>query len=111
MKNERMALTLAARGLSNKEIAKLLSLSIGRIKSLLYQACIKLGARNRIEAIFYAVIKEAINVRDIYDDNELTMLNSSIELSEIETASRLRQKKLSPSFDSNRESLIIEAAC
>ena len=92
-KEERIALALAARGLSNKEIAKQMSKSISRIKNLLYYACTKLGARNRIEAIFYAVTKEAINVREIYDGNELAMLNSSIELSEIETASRLRQKK------------------
>ena len=110
LKKERIALGLAARGLTNKEIAKLLSLSTNRIKNLLYQTCIKLGARNRIEAVFYALIKEAINVREIYDDNELAMLLSSIELSEIETASRQRQKKLSPSFDSNREPLIVEEA-
>jgi DNA-binding NarL/FixJ family response regulator len=105
---ERIALTLAARGLRNEEIAEELSLPTGRIKSLLFQACIKLGARNRIEAIFYAVIRKAIDVREIYDDNELAMLNSSIELSEIETASRLRQKKPSPSFDANREPLFVK---
>ena len=84
---ERVALTLAARGLTNKEIAEQLSLSTTGVKNLLYQACIKLGARNRIEAIFNALKKKAIDAREMYDDNELAMLTSSIELSEIETAS------------------------
>ena len=99
---ERIALAHAARGMTNKEIAKQLSMSISRIKNLLYQTYIKLGARNRIEAIFYAVIRGMIDVREIYDDDELAMLNSSIELSELEIASRLRQKELSPSFGANR---------
>lgn len=107
---ERTALALAARGLTNKEIAEQLSVSTNRIKNILYKACIKLGARNRIEAIFYAVINEMIDVREIYDDNELAMLNSSIELSELETASRLRQKKFSTSFDANRQYIFIKEA-
>ena len=109
-KEERIALSHAARGLTNEEIAIELSLSMSKVKNLLFKACIKLGARNRIEAILYALKEKAIDAREIYDDNELAMFLSSIELSEIKKASKSRQKQFSPSFDSNREPLVVKEA-
>ena len=109
-KAERIALGLAARGLTNEEIAMELSLSKSKVKSLLFKACIKLGARNRIEAIFYAFKERAIDVREVYDDSELAMFLSSIKLLEIKQASRLRQEELSPSFNSNRAPLVVKEA-
>jgi DNA-binding NarL/FixJ family response regulator len=109
-KEERIALGLAARGLTNEEIAMELSLSVSKVKNLLFKTCIKLGARNRIEAILYALKEKAIDFREVYDDNELAMFLSSIELFEIRQASRLIQKELSPSFKSNREPQVVKEA-
>lgn len=47
-------LTLAAQGLTNKEIANKLVVSLNTVKSHLYNASQKLEARNRTEAVFYA---------------------------------------------------------
>ncbi len=52
-------LLLAARGLSNKEIARELALSTGTVRTLLERAYRKLGARNRAEAATILLAQDA----------------------------------------------------
>jgi len=86
---QRALLILVAQGLSNQEIANQLCMPINRVKNLLYWTCIKLGVRNRIEAVFEAMKKRLINVGEIYSKNDLSMLLSSVTLDELDKAIRL----------------------
>jgi DNA-binding CsgD family transcriptional regulator len=59
-KEERDVLILAAlhpRGkhISNKEIGQRLGIPVTKVKTLIHQAYVKLGARNRNQAIFLAM--------------------------------------------------------
>lgn len=87
-------LILVAQGLSNQEIANQLCMPINRVKNLLYWTCIKLGARNRIEAVFEAMKKRLINMREIYSTDEIAMFVSSVSLYEISKAIRLFRQRL-----------------
>jgi len=52
---EREVIALVARGLDNEEIAEQLSISTSAVKIYLHQACIKLEARNRAQAVISAL--------------------------------------------------------
>jgi len=64
--------------LSNHEIGQRLGISLGRVKSLIHQACVKLGAHNRIEAIFFAMKRGEISLNDVYSLDELAGILSSL---------------------------------
>ena len=90
---EREVLALVARGLTNREIAETLFTSTSTVKLCLHQACAKLGARNRAQAVIMALRQEALNSKDVYSLNELVELLSAWGPEEIETvAQMLRQK-------------------
>ena len=56
---------------NNTEIGKRLGISISKVKVLIHQACIKLRARNRIEAKVLALRRGEIKLNEIYTSDEL----------------------------------------
>lgn len=61
---------------SNANIAQRLGLSVGVVKSSIHRACIKLGARNRYDAIVKAVLKGEIKLNEIYSIDEIVKILS-----------------------------------
>lgn len=64
--------------LSNSEIAQRLGVSVSRVKNLIHQACIKLGAHNRIEAIFFAMKQGEIGLSEVYSLDEIAEILGSL---------------------------------
>src|SRR4030042_6388057 len=92
-KGEREALILVARGLTNQEIAKQLKVSTLKVKTLIHQACTKLEAHNRIQAVFFALRYKIINIRDIFSLEELAELMASLTPETVEKIAQfIRQK-------------------
>jgi DNA-binding CsgD family transcriptional regulator len=65
--------------LSNSEIGQRLGISMARVKSLLHQACVKLEAHNRNEAILLAMRRGDINLNELVSLDELAEILSSLE--------------------------------
>jgi len=91
---EREVLALVARGLTNQEIAEELFTSTSTVKLCLHQACIKLGARNRAQAVIKALRQGALHSEDVYSLNELVDLLVSWGPEAIETVARLLKEKM-----------------
>jgi DNA-binding CsgD family transcriptional regulator len=70
-KRERDVLILAGHGLTNKEIADRLCMSIGSVKIFLNRACTKLGARKRADAFVLALKQREIGLDEIYTLDEM----------------------------------------
>ena len=72
--------TINPRGehLSNIEIGQRLGISVSRVKTLIHQACVKLEAHNRIEAIFFAMRRGEISLNEVYSLDELAEILSSL---------------------------------
>lgn len=75
-KEERDVVIVASRPLGSKhpnntEIGQCLGLSVSKVKILIYQACIKLGARNRIEAKLLALRRGEIKLNEIYSFDDM----------------------------------------
>lgn len=73
---ERDVLVLAAthpdgEHLSNTEIAERLGITVNRVKTLIHQACLKLGAHNRAEAILLSLKRGEIEYTELYTLDEL----------------------------------------
>ncbi len=64
--------------LSNEEIARRLSLSVNRVKTLMHGACVKLGAHNRQEAVLIALRRGEIGVDELLSLEELAENFSSL---------------------------------
>ena len=80
-KETRDILLLAAshgKHLNNTEIAQRLGISVGRVKTLIHQACLKLGAHNRSEAVVLALKRGEISLNEVYSLDELAELFSSL---------------------------------
>jgi len=78
---ERDVLILAAmhgQHLGNTEIARRLGISVSRVKTLVHQACVKLGAHNRNEAVFFAIREGEISISEFYSVEELAEILSSL---------------------------------
>jgi DNA-binding CsgD family transcriptional regulator len=96
-KGERDALVLVARGMTNEEIAEGLHISTNKVKTLMHQACVKLEAHNRVEAVFRAIRQRILTVDKIFSLDELADLLSSLSPETIEAIARLLRH--SPSGD------------
>jgi DNA-binding CsgD family transcriptional regulator len=72
--------TIHPRGkhLSNTEIGQSLGISISRVKNLIHQACVKLEAHNRNEAVLLALIRGDIRINELYSLDELAEILSSL---------------------------------
>ena len=93
-RREKDVLVLVARGLTNQEIADQLCATAGKIKTLLHQACVKLGAHNRIEAVRLAMGQGTISVDDMFSIDELAELLGSLGPDAVETIARLLRQNL-----------------
>jgi DNA-binding CsgD family transcriptional regulator len=91
---EREVLALVARGLTNQEIAQQLFISTYAVKISLHQACVKLGARNRAQAVIFAFKKRAIDTKDAFSLEEVADLLASLGPEAIETIAELVKQRL-----------------
>jgi DNA-binding NarL/FixJ family response regulator len=92
-KGERDVLALVARGLTNEEIAERLSISTNKVKTFLHQACVKLKAHNRIEAVFFAMKRGALSLHEIFSLDELAELLTSLGPESVGTIAKLVSQK------------------
>ena len=86
-------LALVARGLTNREIAEQLFTSTSTVKLCLHQACVKLGARNRAQAVIKSLQQGALDSKDVYSLNELVELLSAWGPEAIERVAQLLKEK------------------
>jgi len=88
--------TIHPRGkhLSNSEIGQRLGTSVSRVKTLIHQACVKLEAHNRIEAIFFAMRRGEIRINEVYSLDELSEILSSLSPDMLRTIARLVRQEL-----------------
>jgi DNA-binding NarL/FixJ family response regulator len=90
---ERQVLALVARGLVNREIADSMCVSTSTVKSYLHEACKKLKARNRAQAVILAFIQGRLNLREVYSLDELVDLLASLDAEAVETVAELLRRK------------------
>jgi len=92
-KREREILTLAGRGLTNREISDCLCLSSGSVRIFIDRACKKLGVNKRADAVVLAVKQREIGVGDIFSFKELLQLLAPLGAEFVEEiAQRLDQE-------------------
>jgi DNA-binding CsgD family transcriptional regulator len=91
--SERQVLALVARGLINKEIGDALCISTSTVKSYLHEACKKLKARNRAQAVILAFIRGCLDLREVFSLDELADLLASLEPEAVETVAELLKRK------------------
>ncbi|MBN2099274.1 MAG: helix-turn-helix transcriptional regulator [Dehalococcoidia bacterium] len=80
--------------LSNSEIGQRLGISIGRVKTLMHQACLKLKAHNRIEAVFFALKRGDIGLDEAYSLDEIAEILSSLGPDMLRTIAQLVRQEL-----------------
>jgi DNA-binding CsgD family transcriptional regulator len=90
---ERETLILAARGMTNKEIAERLCTSTSTIKAIIHQACIKLGARSRGQAIVIVLKRGIVRTDEMYSLEELADMLGSLGSRTIETIAQIVNQK------------------
>jgi DNA-binding CsgD family transcriptional regulator len=79
---------------SNSEIAQRLGISVSRVKNLIHQACLKLEAHNRIEAIFFAMKGGEINLNEVYSLDEIAEILSSLSPDMLRRIAQLVRQEL-----------------
>ena len=97
-KEERDILILATqhpgdRHLSNSEIAQRLGISVNRVKTLVHQACVKLGADGRNDAILLALKRGEISSKEFLSLDELAAVYSSLEPDTLRRIARLLRQQ------------------
>ena len=102
-KEERDVLILAAphldkKQLSNGEIAQRLDIPVGKVKTLIHQACIKLGANNRIEALLFAMKQGDITLNECYSLDELAEVLSPLDPDTLRRIIHLVHQKLEQGY-------------
>lgn len=85
---ERDVLALAGRGLTNQEIADDLFISARTVKCTLHRAGVRLGARNRTQAVILAMRQGALNILDMFSIDELAELLGSMPPEVVAAVSR-----------------------
>jgi DNA-binding CsgD family transcriptional regulator len=94
---EREVLTLVGRGLTNQEIGRQLCITTSAVKISLHQACVKLKARNRAQAVILALKKGAVDPRELYSVEELADLLAALGPEVMETIAQIIKQRLSQS--------------
>jgi len=64
--------------LSNTEIGKRLGIPTTRVKTLIHRICLKLGASNRMEALFFALLRREVKLNEVYSLDELAEICRTI---------------------------------
>jgi len=77
-KREREVLALVCRALSDSEIADQLCVSTSTVKNSIHSACIKLGARNRLQAALLAINVKALHFLDIFSFDEVVEMANNL---------------------------------
>ena len=96
------------RHLSNSEIAQRLGISVTRVKTLVHQACVKLGADGRNDAILIALRRGEINVTEFLSLEELTEVYSSVDPDTLRGIARLlRQGQADGRLPGTEEPIIL----
>ena len=90
---ERETLILAARGMTNKDIAERLCTSTSTVKAIIHQICIKLGARSRGQAIVIVLKRGIVRTDEMYTLDELADMLGSLGSQNIEAIARLVNQK------------------
>lgn len=91
--SEREVVICVGRGLTNKEIADRLYISIGAVTTFLNRACRKLGAHNRAEAFMLALKHREILIGDIISINELLHILAPLGPEYLEEMAQLLEEK------------------
>ena len=85
--------------LTNKQIGQQLGFSVTKVKSLLHQACQKLEATNRNEAVLLALKRGEIRLNELLSFNELAEILCSLDPFELmEIADYVRSNRLKRTF-------------
>jgi DNA-binding CsgD family transcriptional regulator len=64
--------------LSTSKIAQRLGISVSRVKTLMHQACVKLGADTRAEAVFFALKRGEISANEFLSLDEMAEILDSL---------------------------------
>ncbi len=67
---ERGVLILSAQLLTNEEIAERLGMSVIKVKTLIHQASVKLGAHTRHAAAFFAIMQGHVSIDEVFSPYE-----------------------------------------
>jgi len=103
---ERETLILVARGMTNKDIAERLYTSMSTVKAIIHQACVKLGARSRGQAIVIVLKRGIVGTDEMYTLDELADMLGSLGSQKIETIAQIVNQK----FEQVRFPLDVESS-
>jgi len=103
---EREVLILAARGMTNKDIAERLCTSTSTVKAIIHQACVKLGARSRGQAIVIVLKRGIVRTDEMYTLDELADMLGSLGSQTIEAIAQIVNRK----FEQVRLPLDVESS-
>ncbi len=111
-KEQRQALILATlhpddKHLTDRQIGLRLGLSVSRVKTLLHQACLKLGVHNRNEAIWIALRRGEIGVSEAVSLEDLAEMLSSLGPDTLRKIARLIRQGLEPGHTPELDSQIL----
>jgi len=110
-KEERDILILATRHdgqqLSNSEISQHLGISVSRVKNIIHQACVKLEAHNRAEAIVFALKRGDIRLNDFYSLDELAEVLGSLGSGMLRRIAHLVRQELELGYPPGKDEQII----
>ncbi|OGO02022.1 MAG: hypothetical protein A2Y59_05385 [Chloroflexi bacterium RBG_13_52_14] len=95
---ERDVVILAARGLTNKEIADRLYISVHTVRNMLNKASASLGARTRCDTAILALKQGEISGGEIFSLNEIVELLAPLEPQSIDTIDQLLSQKFEQSI-------------
>jgi DNA-binding CsgD family transcriptional regulator len=90
---EREVLILAAHGLTNKEIASFLCMSVSAVRTFLNRACTKLDAPKRADAVVLALKKGEISIGDVATLDDVVRGIAPLGPDSIEKIARLLEEK------------------
>lgn len=91
---ERDVLVLVGRGLTNQDIAEQMFTSTSTVKLCLHQACVKLKARNRAQAVILAMKRGLLDTQEVYSLDEVADLLASLGPEAMETVAQLVRRRL-----------------